>query len=133
MANKRKLMGGVAVIVRDGKHLLIKQAKSKPSAGLWRHPGGKFEIDESYSTGLKRELKEELAIEIEVKNEPFYTAKSNYHPGYFGFFEASWIGGDIKLDTREAEEFGWFDAAEIKNLPLMPPTEIAYIKLLKIK
>jgi len=129
----KKLIGGVAVIVKNGKHLLIKQSKHKPLSGQWRHPGGRFEPGESYAEGIKREIKEELDIEIEVKDQPFYTAKSNYYPGYFGFFEASWIRGDIKLDTREAEEFGWFDAAEIKNLPLMPPTEITYKKLLKTK
>lgn len=126
-------MGGVAVIVRDGKHLLIKQSKNKASAGEWQHPGGKFEPGESYADGLKRELKEELGIEIEIDGEPFYIAKSNYHPGYFGFFEARWKSGDIKIDKKEADEFGWFDSEEIKKLPLMKQTQSAFIKLLKNK
>ncbi len=60
----KKLIGGVAVITNKGKHLLIKQSKHKPLCGYWRHPGGKFNNGESWENGLKREIKEELGINL---------------------------------------------------------------------
>ena len=56
------------VICRDDGHFLIAQ---RPSGGLlgglWEFPGGKQEKGETLEAALKREIREELAIEIEVK------------------------------------------------------------------
>jgi len=56
-----------AVIHRDDGHLLI--AQRKPDAmlgGLWEFPGGKCQTGESLPDCLRREIREELGIEIEV-------------------------------------------------------------------
>lgn len=122
----KKIIGGVAVIVKDGKHLLIKQAKAKPLAGQWRHPGGKFNDDETPAEGIRREIREELGVDIEVEEKPFAVAKSNYAPDYFGFYRAKYLGGKIKSDAGEVEEAGWFSLDDIKKLPLMKSTLKAY-------
>lgn len=56
-----------AIIVRDGKVLLCKRAKD-PFKGKWDVPGGYLEEKESPEEALKREMKEELGVEIEIKN-----------------------------------------------------------------
>jgi 8-oxo-dGTP diphosphatase len=67
---KGNLIGGVAVIERDGKHLLTQQSKSKPNAGQWRHPGGKFNANEDSVAGLKREIKEEMGLDVDIDPSP---------------------------------------------------------------
>lgn len=129
----KKLIGGVAVIEKDGKHLLIKQPKTKPLAGLWRHPGGRFEKNETEAEGIRREIKEELGIEIEVEKFPFATARSSYQPGYFGFYRAKYIKGKIKHKLDEVEEFGWYGLDEIKKMPLMKTTIMAYKKFMPLE
>ena len=54
-----------AVIEKDGK-ILIARRKSPFMGYSWEFPGGKLEDNETLEECLKREIREELAIEIEV-------------------------------------------------------------------
>ncbi len=54
-----------AVIEReDGAVLLALRPANKHQGGLWEFPGGKVEVGESVQDALKRELKEELDIDV---------------------------------------------------------------------
>lgn len=58
---------GVAVIWNDLGEILIDRRRSEGlMGGLWEFPGGKVERSESIEECIKREISEELAIEIEV-------------------------------------------------------------------
>lgn len=57
-----------AVIERDGR-VLICQRKGGRHALKWEFPGGKVEPGESPRDALKRELREELAIDAEIGEE----------------------------------------------------------------
>lgn len=62
-----------AFIVKEGKVLLAKRPKSKKLAPDKYHlPGGHVEYGEDVKAALKREIQEELGIEVEV-DEPFYS------------------------------------------------------------
>ena len=53
------------IIYDDEKRILIaRKRKGLPMEGFWEFPGGKVENGESFNNALKRELKEELNIEI---------------------------------------------------------------------
>ena len=54
-----------AVMVRDGKLLLIKRGV-EPSKGKWSVPGGRVEWGETLIEAVKREVREETGLEIEV-------------------------------------------------------------------
>ena len=59
-----------AVIRRDDGRLLIAQRPLDGMlGGLWEFPGGKRESGETLEECLKREIREELAIEIEVNKQ----------------------------------------------------------------
>jgi len=56
----------VAVLIRsDGAALLARRPETKVYAGYWEFPGGKIEPGEPVREALRREIREELGIEIE--------------------------------------------------------------------
>ncbi len=54
----------IAVIEADGKYLIQKRGSKGLMADLWEFPGGKIESGESPRQALKREVREEVDIEI---------------------------------------------------------------------
>lgn len=53
----------------EGRYLLGQRPEGKPYAGYWEVPGGKIELGESIFDALRRELQEELGIDIESSEE----------------------------------------------------------------
>lgn len=53
------------VVYKEGRIMVYQRPEGKDLAGKWEFPGGKLEEGESPEQALKRELKEELAIETE--------------------------------------------------------------------
>ena len=61
----RPYVGVGAVIVQDGKVLLVKR-KYEPLAGQWSLPGGAVEVGETLEACLVREMREETGLEVSV-------------------------------------------------------------------
>lgn len=91
-----------AVIRKEGKVLMASRPADKPPAG-WEFPGGKVEPGESLSAALKRELKEELALEITPADEIFQvkTAKITLH-----FIRAA-IKNSSEPEAMESQQWAW--------------------------
>ena len=53
----------------EGRYLLGQRPEGKPYAGYWEVPGGKIEKGETIFEALKRELQEELGIDIQSSEE----------------------------------------------------------------
>ena len=56
----------VAVILKGDKVLISRRPDHVHQGGLWEFPGGKVEHEETVQYALKRELKEELGIDIDL-------------------------------------------------------------------
>ena len=65
-----------AIIVRDGKIILIKRTKSDST--YWVFPGGGVEAGETKQQALIREVKEELGLDIAVKD--LLISRPSAHP-----------------------------------------------------
>lgn len=66
MSIKIVLVAACALVDPDGRVLLAQRPEGKSMAGLWEFPGGKVERGETLEACLRREIFEELGIEITV-------------------------------------------------------------------
>lgn len=65
-ANPKLIEVSAGIVFRDGKLLITQRLAKDHLGGLWEFPGGKRETGESGEACLKRELMEELGIEVRV-------------------------------------------------------------------
>ena len=59
-------MSAVALVDDRGLVLMQKRHQNSMHGGLWEFPGGKQDPNESLAACLKRELQEELGVEVKV-------------------------------------------------------------------
>lgn len=67
----------VGVIVQKQQVFIALRKPEQHQGNLWEFPGGKVEVGETVLQALKREVKEELAIEIHSA-EPLITISHDY-------------------------------------------------------
>jgi len=65
------------LICRDGRYLIARRKPGVHLAGLWEFPGGKREADETLEDCLRRELLEELCVQVDVPI-PFQIIRHEY-------------------------------------------------------
>lgn len=110
----------VAGLLRDeaGRVLLARRPPGKARAGLWEFPGGKVRPGESPEEALRRELREELALEVQVLAE---VGRLRYDYPEISIelvlYEARPLGTPRALENQE---LGWFPPEKISGLPLCP-------------
>jgi mutator protein MutT len=106
-----------AVIERAGRYLLCKRPSFKRHGGLWEFPGGKLERGESLDDAARRELAEELGIEVESVGELLASFRD---PGsiYVIKFVSIAIRGEPQ--AHEHDEVVWATVQELENLELAP-------------
>ena len=63
----KKIEVVAAIIQRDGAYFATQRGYGE-FEGLWEFPGGKIEPGESRESALKREIQEELGIDITINN-----------------------------------------------------------------
>jgi A/G-specific adenine glycosylase len=90
----------------DGRLLIAQRPLDGLLGGLWEFPGGKQEPGETLQETVRRELAEELGIEVEV-GELLTVVKHAY--SHFRItlhvFDVVHIGGEPR--TAEVEDFAW--------------------------
>ena len=104
-----------AIIFIDTKILVTQRSKIMKLPLKWEFPGGKLEENESEIDCIKREIKEELTIEIEILTK---LSSCNYDYGTFKIklipYLANYVSGDIQLS--EHNDFRLLDKSELLNL-----------------
>lgn len=118
-----------AIIIKDNKVLIAQRSPGDKLAGKWEFPGGKIEPGETPEECLKREIREELDVDIEVLDyfgESIYA----YHSGTIKLmaFWCQWMSGKFTLNVHS--QTAWVNSHEL-DLYDFAPADIPLVEKLK--
>lgn len=108
--------GVVAVLIEEGRYLAIRRSEWVAAPRKVCFPGGGIEEGEDFETAIRREMMEELSMEIEVLGQVWKSRT------YWGT-DLEWMlvrrdpGQTIQPDAKEVEEVLWLTEEELLNHP----------------
>lgn len=108
---------GVGVVFDPSGRVLIDQRLPEGLlGGLWEFPGGKQEPDEPITATIRRELREELAIEAEVGEELLQLEHAYSHKRLrFVVHLCRWTGGEPR--PLASQQVRWVEPADLEAFP----------------
>lgn len=118
-----------AVICQDGKMLIAQRPLEGMLGGLWEFPGGKRKPGETLQSCLRREIWEELGVEIEVR-QPATVVKHSYT--HFKITLHAFYCRLIKGTPQSlgVADWRWVSLEEINAFPF-PRTDLKIIEALR--
>jgi len=108
--------GAVAVVVRDGRMLVIRRARTVVAPLVYCFPGGGIEGDESEEQALIREFREEVGVILRPVRRLWRCVTS-------WKVELAWWLGELAPDAIpvanpiEVDSIHWFTPEEMARLP----------------
>jgi mutator protein MutT len=131
--SKKKIVEvGVACIYKDGKYLVQSRPFGKSFPGSWEFPGGKRNCGESFKNCVKREIREELGINIYVQ-PAFHEIICNFQSVQLKLvFHIAKIK-DGKPQPLEKQALKWVTVDEFDNVNFLKTNAEALEELKKIE
>jgi len=123
IGQQKFIISGTAALIRDERGRALLQKRRDNS--LWGFPGGAMELGESATDAIRREVCEEMGLDVAPQRLiGIYTSPEfdKVYPNgdqvqmFISFFECRVIGGAIKMQEDEVLETGWFG---LDDLPPM--------------
>ena len=116
-----------AIIQRDGAYFATQRGYGE-FEGMWEFPGGKIEPGESREIALKREIQEELGVDITIENL-LCTTEYDYPSFHLTMhcYLCSIASGEIEL--REHKSALWLTSDRLKDVAWLPADKDVIDKL----
>lgn len=116
-----------AITIKDGQVFATQRGYGE-FQGWWEFPGGKMEAGESPQLALKREIREELDAEIEVKEllETVEWDYPNFHLTMHCFI-CCLLSESLHLNEHEAAT--WLTHETLRSVKWLPADEILLDKI----
>ena len=117
----KKIEVVAAIIQREGAHFATQRGYGE-FEGMWEFPGGKIEPGESSEDALKREIQEELGIDITI--DKFLCTTEYDYPSFhltMHCYICSIEAGEIVL--REHKSARWLMPEELGSVEWLPADE----------
>ena len=110
---------GALIINNLNQVLLLRRGpKSKNQVGFWNQPGGAVEFGETVEDAIRREIKEELDVEIKLLEMLCYTdhilPEENQHWLTVAYLAKIKSGKYKIMEPEKCDRLQWFD---LNNLP----------------
>lgn len=119
------------IILQNEKIFICRRKEGISLSGFWEFPGGKIESNETKRDALKRELQEELEMEVKIE---YFFGKSNHDYGSFQIelfgYVCSLVNYSGKLIDHDAYKLVDFES--LSNYKLAP-ADIPFIQMIKQK
>ncbi len=115
--NLKQIQVVAAVIISNSKILCVQRNENKLPyiSKKYEFPGGKIELGESKEEAIKREIKEELKMEINIDRE-FLTVSHQYPDFHLTMYSFLCSCKDSSLTLTEHIDFKWLDKNELEEL-----------------
>lgn len=114
-----KVIEVVAAIIQKENQYLATQRGYGDFKGFWEFPGGKIEFGESHEVALKREIREELGINISIEK---FICTTDYDYSSFHLtmhcYLCNIVSGEIEL--REHIAIRWLNPYELNDVKWLP-------------
>lgn len=125
-----KIIGVAVIFNSQGEILIDRRLKKGLMGGLWEFPGGKIEPNETVEDCIKREVLEELGVDIEV-GDRLITIDHNYQEFSVTLIvhQCRYLSGEPR--AIECEEVRWVKRDTIDRFTF-PEANIQIIKALLI-
>ena len=127
---------GVGAIVFDGDRVLLVKRAHEPLKGEWSVPGGAVEVGETLEEAIRREVREETGLDIEVGPIVDVLDRIRYDPeGRVKFhyvlvdFVCRPAGGTLQC-ASDAEEATWAECAHLPRYGVPDATTSVIAKAL---
>ena len=117
-----------AIICKDGSYFATQRGYGE-FEGMWEFPGGKIEPGESREVALKREIQEELGLDIIIENL-LCTTKYDYPSFHLTMhcYLCNIASGEIEL--REHKSARWLTAETLDSVEWLPADKEVIDKLI---
>jgi 8-oxo-dGTP diphosphatase len=108
----------VGILKRADTILVAQRPPNKPYSGYWEFPGGKIEANETSEAAIKRELHEELGIQVTAAQCCFQ--HTHTYPDQAVVLEV-WLITEFTGEphSKENQQLRWLTWAEIMKLQLL--------------
>lgn len=124
-----------ALIRKGDEYLVTRRSQSNDwKAGEWDTPGGSVEFGEvDPKEALAREILEETGLVVRIGDIiHLYTFLSDESRHQFQFvYECEYLGGEIRLNPEEHDEFQWIKPGEFDGLKMIAFLKSLYEEVLK--
>jgi mutator protein MutT len=113
----------VRIVVRNeqNKVLLLRRSETAYGEGGWCLPGGKVDYEETVEHAVRKELREETALEILSARFLFYQDSLPPEPGSMHcinlYFECE-VAGSLELNP-ESSEWAWVGPDELDDFDMV--------------